>query len=72
MSTEPNDKHFGPPADVQSCIDQTRELFTDTLRFMAVRHCPDIGMALTATAILTLATVIELHHVQRLKGASHE
>ena len=72
MSTERNDKHFWSPADLQSCSDQTRELFTDTLRFMAERHCPDIGMALTATAILTLATVIDMHHVQRMKGQSHE
>ena len=72
MSTEPNDKHSWSPADVQACSHQTRELFTDTMRFMAEHHCPNIGMALTATAILTLATVIDLHHVQRLKGASHE
>jgi hypothetical protein len=72
MSTEPNDKHYWTPHDVQACSDQTRELFTDTMRFMAERYCPNIGMALTATAILTLATVIHLHHVRRLKGQSHE
>lgn len=72
MSTESNDKHLRSPVDLRSCSDQTRELFTDTLRFMVQRHCPNIGSALTATAILTLATVIELHHAQSLRGQSHE
>jgi len=72
MNTVPNDKNLWSPADVQVCSNQARELFTDTLRFLTERHCPNISMALTATAILTLATVIDLHRVQHSKGKSHE
>lgn len=72
MSIEPGPQHDQLSEDIAVSVERTRELFTDTLRFMAERHCPDIGMALKATAILTLATVIDLHHAQRLKGQSHE
>jgi hypothetical protein len=58
--------------DVQTCSDRTRGLFTDTLRFLSDSHCPDIGKALAVAAIITLATVIDLNHSQRLREHEHE
>lgn len=71
MSIERGPQHDRLSEDIAASVERTRELFTDTLRFMTDRYCPDIGKALTATAVITLATMIDLHHVRRMKEQVH-
>ncbi len=59
-------------SDIEASSNRTRSLFTNTLRFLIDGHCPDIGKALAVAAIITLATVIDLNHSQRLKEHEHE
>ena len=71
MSTERAPQHDRVSEDISASCERTRELFTNTLRFLTERHCPDVGKALTATAIITLAKMIDLHHGKRMKDQEH-
>ena len=72
MSTG-NTTHSGESAAVvKICTERTQEIFRNNFKYLVDTDCPNALQAINVAAILTVAVLIDLNRIQRLKENRHE